>query len=111
MAGDKTGNQTGDKAGISGLSSAFLGGAPIQPAERKAGEVVFSAEALQVFRKMDILRLERNNKRGERRKAGEKDVSDDEGGELTPFVMVAPSGEKSQPSWDPDAPVQSADGL
>ncbi|KAJ7615663.1 hypothetical protein DFH06DRAFT_1108069 [Mycena polygramma] len=53
---------------------------------------------------MDILRLERNNKREERRKAGEQDVSDDEEDELTAFLVVAPSGENPQPQGETGTP-------
>ncbi|KAK7013695.1 hypothetical protein R3P38DRAFT_2638826 [Favolaschia claudopus] len=81
--------------GISGLSSSFLknsGQTPI-PRTLKPGDVVLSAEAIQALKKMDILRLERNNKRDERRKAGEKDVSEDEGEGLAPLITLVPSGE------------------
>jgi hypothetical protein len=103
------------KSGISGQTSSFLhnlvGGekAPISDSGRKAGEVVFSAEAFQVLKKMEILRMERNNKREERRKAGDRDVSDDEGDDLAPYLMVVPSGENPQPNDTPDIPSKSTD--
>ncbi|KAJ7691712.1 hypothetical protein B0H17DRAFT_1133523 [Mycena rosella] len=42
-------------------------------------------------------RLERNNNRAERREKGEDGISDNEANELTPFLMVVPSGEKPIP--------------
>ncbi|KAJ7851447.1 hypothetical protein B0H13DRAFT_1729064 [Mycena leptocephala] len=42
---------------------------------------------------MDILRLERNEKRGERRTAGEENVSEDEAEPFAPFTLVYPSGD------------------
>ncbi|KAJ7789077.1 hypothetical protein B0H13DRAFT_2394912 [Mycena leptocephala] len=56
---------------------------------------------------MEILRMERNNKREERRKAGGKDVSEDESDDLAPYLMVVPSGENPQPSDTPDIPSES----
>ncbi|KAJ7261937.1 hypothetical protein C8J57DRAFT_1184128 [Mycena rebaudengoi] len=109
MTGENSGNKSGDKTGVSGLSSAFIQGAPIQPVGRRVGEVVFPPEAFVILKKMDLLRLERNTKREERRKAGEENVTDDEGDDLTPYIMVAPSGENAQPSGDPVPPTHSAD--
>ncbi|KAK7001234.1 hypothetical protein R3P38DRAFT_3284480 [Favolaschia claudopus] len=87
-------------AGIPGRASDFLhnsGGnpsaTPISPTVAKPGEVILSPEAVAVLKKMDILRLERNDKRDERRKAKEENVSEDEAEELTPYIMVVPSGE------------------
>ncbi|KAJ7716253.1 hypothetical protein DFH07DRAFT_973950 [Mycena maculata] len=101
-----------DNSGISGQTSPFLeglnGGAPIQDQGRKKGNIVFSADAIKVLRKWEILHLERNNKRAERRTAGEENVSEDEEDELTPYVMVVPSGEKSQPE-NPAASPKSSD--
>ncbi|KAJ7850105.1 hypothetical protein B0H13DRAFT_2401709 [Mycena leptocephala] len=57
---------------------------------------------MQVLKKMDILRLKRNNKRVERRTAGEENVSDDEGDELSGYIMVVPSGENTQPKGNTD---------
>ncbi|KAK6967055.1 hypothetical protein R3P38DRAFT_3509002 [Favolaschia claudopus] len=82
--------------GISGLSSSFLknsGQTPIPGTQLKPGDIVLSAEGIQALKKMNILRLERNNKRDERRKAGEKDVSEDEGDGLAPLITLVPSGE------------------
>ncbi|KAK6969277.1 hypothetical protein R3P38DRAFT_3243716 [Favolaschia claudopus] len=96
-------------AGISGRASDFLhnsGGnppaTPISSTLAKPGEVVLSAEAVAILRKMDILRLARNNKRDERRKAKEENVSEDEAEELTPYIMVVPSGEALGANVIPD---------
>ncbi|KAJ7663373.1 hypothetical protein DFH06DRAFT_1324836 [Mycena polygramma] len=105
------------QSGVSGKTSSFIPGpggiAPIQDSGRKAGDVVLAPEALQIIRKMDILRLERNNKREERRKAGEDGVSDDEEDELTAFLVVAPSGENPQPQGETGTPpsLKLADAL
>ncbi|KAJ6553387.1 hypothetical protein B0H19DRAFT_1296093 [Mycena capillaripes] len=84
-------------SGISGQASSFIpgtgGGAPFQQQGHKSGEITFPGDAMAVPKKTDALRPERNNKRAERREKGEKDVSDDEGDELSGFMMGAPSGE------------------
>ncbi|KAJ7669585.1 hypothetical protein B0H17DRAFT_1209657 [Mycena rosella] len=84
--------------GISGQTSPHVQGpleTPILAGGR--GNVVFSADAMKVLRKMEIERLERNNNQAERREKGEEGISDDEADELTPFLMVVPAGEKPIP--------------
>jgi hypothetical protein len=56
---------------------------------------------------MDIHRMERNKKLAERRERGEAQVSDDEDDELSPYVVVVPSGEESQSDRGPIAGADS----
>ncbi|KAJ7790953.1 hypothetical protein B0H13DRAFT_2173372 [Mycena leptocephala] len=83
------------ESGVPGQSSSFIpnsGGRKEAPI-LKSGDVVLTAEAIQALKKMDILRMERNEKRGDRRKAGEENVSDDEGEPFAPYTLVFPSGD------------------
>ncbi|KAJ7182085.1 hypothetical protein C8R46DRAFT_885221 [Mycena filopes] len=89
--------------GISGQSSGFIptpsGGAPIQTGgQQPTPDVRFSGDIMAVLKKMDILRLERNNKRAERRTAGEANVSDDEEDDLTPYYLGNVSGGSPLPN-------------
>ncbi|KAJ7161600.1 hypothetical protein C8R46DRAFT_1283859 [Mycena filopes] len=61
-------------------------------------DVRFSGDIMVVLKKMDILRLERNNKRAERRTAGEANVSDDEEDDLTPYYLGNVSGGSPLPN-------------
>ncbi|KAJ6563886.1 hypothetical protein B0H19DRAFT_1067492 [Mycena capillaripes] len=95
--------------GISGMTSPFIQGrgpeAPIQ------GQVVFAPDARKILRKMELDRMARNNRRVERRAAAEEGVSEDEGDELRPFLMEAPSGEDPAPIiGQVIAPSSPADG-
>lgn len=58
---------------------------------------------------MELERTERNKKRGDRRAAGHENASDDEADELSPFLMVVPSGEKSLTEGGPVAAPESTD--
>ncbi|KAJ7208595.1 hypothetical protein GGX14DRAFT_365198 [Mycena pura] len=86
-----------NNSGISGLSSSFIqtsgGKAPIGGPV----PVTFSAEVIGVLKKLDIIRLERNNKRSERRKAGEANVSEDEDDEISPYFLGNSTGANSVP--------------
>ncbi|KAJ7081284.1 hypothetical protein C8R43DRAFT_1142991 [Mycena crocata] len=98
-----------DNAGVQGKTSPFIStgsGAPIQPHGRNSPDIVFSGEAMQILRKMEILPKERNNRRVERRESGEDNVLEDEADKLTLYVMVVPSGEISQPHEERETPTQ-----
>ncbi|KAJ7688644.1 hypothetical protein B0H14DRAFT_3533240 [Mycena olivaceomarginata] len=96
-----------DNSGVSGQTSSFLGnlGRPGTPNSTSAGDIVFSAEAYQILKKREVDRVERNSKREDRRKAGATDVSDDEPDDLTPFLIVVPSGERDGLKAPPELPV------
>ncbi|KAJ7330909.1 hypothetical protein DFH08DRAFT_708788 [Mycena albidolilacea] len=96
-----------DNSGVSGQTSSFLGnlGRPGTPNSTSAGDIVFSAEAYQILKKWEVDRVERNSKREDRRKAGATDVSDDEPDDLTPFLIVVPSGERDGLNAPPELPV------
>ncbi|KAJ7881738.1 hypothetical protein B0H14DRAFT_2340215 [Mycena olivaceomarginata] len=96
-----------DNSGVSGQTSSFLGnlGRPGTPNSTSAGDIVFSAEAYQILKKREVDRVERNSKREDRRKAGATDVSDDEPDDLTPFLIVVPSGERDGLNAPPELPV------
>ncbi|KAJ7799274.1 hypothetical protein B0H14DRAFT_3788169 [Mycena olivaceomarginata] len=82
-----------DNSGVSGQHSSFINnssGGPQAPVS--SGEIVFTGEAFQILKKREVLRVGRNDKRRERRAAGEEGVSDEEPDDLTPFMMVVPSG-------------------
>ncbi|KAJ7826422.1 hypothetical protein B0H13DRAFT_1918200 [Mycena leptocephala] len=83
---------------MSGENSGISGKDPAKPLYEGTREELFSADAaMKILRKMELDRMERNKKRGDRREAREENVTDDEADELSPFLMVVPSGEKSQP--------------
>ncbi|KAJ7083038.1 hypothetical protein C8R43DRAFT_1142735 [Mycena crocata] len=97
-----------DNAGVQGKTSPFIStgsGAPIQPHGRNGPDIIFSGEAMQILWNMEILPKERNNRRAERREAGEDNVSEDEADKLTPYVMVVPSSEISQPHEERETPL------
>ncbi|KAJ7913722.1 hypothetical protein B0H13DRAFT_2325975 [Mycena leptocephala] len=74
-------------SGISGQSSNFIqvsgGPAPIPQSGTAPEGIVFLPKAMKILKKMDVLRLERNNKRAERRAAEQEGVSEDEADKLT----------------------------
>ncbi|KAJ7503895.1 hypothetical protein B0H11DRAFT_1905782 [Mycena galericulata] len=89
---------SGENSGILGQTSPFIhrpDGTIIRG--DAGGNVLFSADAMKILRKMELDRMERNRKRRERREAEEENVSDDEEDELSPFLMVVPS-DTSPPS-------------
>ncbi|KAJ7867358.1 hypothetical protein B0H14DRAFT_2572887 [Mycena olivaceomarginata] len=80
---------SGENSGISGQTSPFIQRRGETPTRGDArGNVLFSADAMNILRKMELDRREQNKKRGDRREAWEENVSDDEADELSPFLMV-----------------------
>ncbi|KAJ7608740.1 hypothetical protein FB45DRAFT_1039411 [Roridomyces roridus] len=82
--------------GVGGLSSQHIqnGGVvtPIQGQGRQGGEIIFTSEAAAILERLNNQRMERNRKRAARRDAEEDNVSEDEGDDLSPYMVVVPSG-------------------